>query len=65
MSFLQPLLGIAALIGFGWLISTDRRAVRWRPVFAGLALQWLLALLCWQQAQIREGLSASLQLFVE
>lgn len=45
MSFLQPLLGIAALIGFGWLISTDRRAVRWRPVFTGLALQWLLALI--------------------
>ena len=31
----------------------------------GLHLQWLLALLCWQQARIREGLSASLQLFVE
>ena len=31
----------------------------------GLHLQWLLALLCWQQARIREDLSASLQLFVE
>ena len=42
---LQPLLGIAALLGIGWLLSTNRRAVRWRPVFVGLALQWVLALL--------------------
>ena len=31
----------------------------------GLHLQWLLALLCWQQARIREGLFASPQPFVE
>jgi CNT family concentrative nucleoside transporter len=45
MTVLQPLLGIAALLGVGWLLSIDRRAVRWRPVFVGLALQWMLALL--------------------
>ncbi|MCH2101728.1 MAG: NupC/NupG family nucleoside CNT transporter [Planctomycetes bacterium] len=45
MSALQPLLGIAALLGIGWLLSLDRRSVRWRPVLVGIALQWLLALL--------------------
>lgn len=45
MLVLQPLLGIAALLGIGWLLSVNRRAVRWRPVFVGLALQWVLALL--------------------
>lgn len=45
MLVLQPLLGIAALLGIGWLLSVNRRAVRWRPVFVGLVLQWMLALL--------------------
>lgn len=45
MSALQPLLGIAALLGIGWLLSVDRRSVRWRPVLVGIALQWVLALL--------------------
>ena len=45
MAVLQSLLGIIVLIGFGWLISVDRKQVRWRPVFMGLLLQWILALL--------------------
>ena len=44
MAALQPVLGIVALLGLGWLMSVDRRAVRWRPVLVGLALQWALAL---------------------
>jgi concentrative nucleoside transporter, CNT family len=43
MEFFQPILGIAAILGLGWLISLKRSAVRWRPVVVGLALQWLLA----------------------
>jgi CNT family concentrative nucleoside transporter len=43
--FWQPLLGIPALIGIGWLLSADRKAVRWRPVLVGLLLQFALALL--------------------
>jgi CNT family concentrative nucleoside transporter len=45
MAALQPLLGIIALLALGWVLSVDRRAVRWRPVLVGLALQWALALL--------------------
>lgn len=45
MLTLQPLLGIAALLGIGWLLSLDRRSVRWRPVMVGIGLQWILAVL--------------------
>lgn len=33
------LVGIALLVGLTWLISEDRRAIRWRPVYWGVALQ--------------------------
>jgi len=35
--------GLAALVALGWLLSEDRRRVRWRIVLSGLALQALLA----------------------
>ncbi|RMH05248.1 MAG: NupC/NupG family nucleoside CNT transporter [Planctomycetota bacterium] len=41
---LQPLLGIPVLVALAWLLSTDRKAVRWRPLLGGLLLQFLLAL---------------------
>jgi len=42
---LQSLLGVFAIIAFAFLISENRRAVPWRPVFVGLALTFALALL--------------------
>ncbi len=42
---LQPLFGIAVLIGLAFSLSTNRRAVRWRTVGVGLSLQWILAFL--------------------
>lgn len=42
---LQPLFGIAVLIALAFALSTNRRAVRWRPVAVGLLLQWTLAFL--------------------
>ncbi len=39
------LIGIALIIGIAWALSTDRRKVNLRLVFAGLALQWIFALL--------------------
>lgn len=42
---LQPLFGIAVLIALAYALSTNRRAVRWRPVAVGLLLQWILAFL--------------------
>ena len=42
---LQSLLGYAGLLAIGWLASENKRAIPWRTVISGAALQWLLALL--------------------
>jgi CNT family concentrative nucleoside transporter len=41
----RPLLGIAAILAFSWVISEDRWRVAWRLVVAGVALQAALAVL--------------------
>lgn len=41
----QGLVGIVALTGAAWLLSENRRAVSWRVAAAGMAIQFLLALL--------------------
>jgi concentrative nucleoside transporter, CNT family len=46
MQILQPVLGIAALIAFAWLVSENRRAVAWKRVGIGLAVSLVLAVLC-------------------
>jgi len=45
VSILQPLLGIAVLLGLAWAMSDARRQIRWRTVAVGLGLQWLMAFL--------------------
>jgi CNT family concentrative nucleoside transporter len=40
----QGVLGIAALLALAWAVSERRRAVRWRLVAAGVALQFAVAL---------------------
>jgi CNT family concentrative nucleoside transporter len=45
MQILQPVLGIAALIAFAWLVSENRRAVAWKRVGIGLAVSLVLAVL--------------------
>lgn len=45
VAILQPVVGIAALIGVAWAISDNRRVFPWRVVAAGLALQFALAAL--------------------
>lgn len=42
---LVSLLGLLVMIGLAWLLSVDRRAVRWRPVAWGVALQLVIGLL--------------------
>jgi CNT family concentrative nucleoside transporter len=42
---LRPLLGVAAFVAVGFAFSASRRSIRWRIVFGGVALQFLLALL--------------------
>jgi len=51
---LTSLLGVVALLGLAWVLSNNRRRVRWRPVAWGLGLQFAFALLLlrtpWGQA---------------
>ena len=44
MERLIALLGLGVFIGFAYLISVNRRAIRWQPVLWGLALQLIFAL---------------------
>ncbi|MGE0622666.1 MAG: NupC/NupG family nucleoside CNT transporter [Pseudomonadales bacterium] len=41
---MQAILGIVVMVGFAWLVSEHRLAVRWRTVVVGLAIQFALAL---------------------
>ena len=43
LSVLRGLLGIAALIGIAWLFSNNRKAISWKVVGMGLAIQLVLA----------------------
>ena len=43
MPIVQGLFGLAVLIGFCWLVSENRRAVKWRVAVTGLAVQFILA----------------------
>lgn len=36
---LLSLLGIAVMVGLAWVLSVDRKAIRWRPVLWGVGLQ--------------------------
>lgn len=41
---MQSAVGIAGLLALAWVFSENRRAIAWRPIAAGLALQLALAL---------------------
>src|SRR5262245_18568623 len=44
--FMHAAAGIAGLLALAWLMGESRRAVPWRAVAAGIALQIVLAVLC-------------------
>jgi len=44
LNILRGLLGIAVLIGLGYLLSSNRGAIRWRTILIGLAIQVVIAL---------------------
>ena len=39
------LLGLVAILALAWLLSTNRKAIRWRTAAWGLGLQWMFAVL--------------------
>lgn len=67
MNLVRALLGIALLLGIAVALSENRRRIRPRLVFSGLALQWLFAILILRTAPgralfdwAREGVTAVL-----
>ena len=61
----RGLLGIAAILGTAWLFSTKRRAISWRVVGAGMALQLVLALLILKVPLVKGGFDFVGSLFVK
>ena len=55
MQWLHALAGTVLLLALGWLLSEDRRAIRWRLVFRGLALTVALAALLLQVPWLRQA----------
>ena len=45
MTYLQPILGLAALVALAWVVSENRTRFSWRVVAAGIAVQIVIALL--------------------
>jgi CNT family concentrative nucleoside transporter len=52
---LRGLLGMIAILGIGYVFSTNRRAIPWRVVGAGLGLQLVLALLILKVPFVRQA----------
>ncbi len=38
-------LGLIVMLGIAWALSTNRRAIRWRPVITGTILQVVFAVI--------------------
>lgn len=61
---LQSALGLAAFVALAWAISVDRRAVRWKPVVVGVALQFIFGIVILTTAPGREFFDALNDVFV-
>ncbi len=55
---LQSALGIVALLGFAYLISENRRAVKWKSVAAALVATLATAVLLLKIPQLKYGFAA-------
>ncbi|GAB4332238.1 MAG: nucleoside transporter [Flammeovirgaceae bacterium] len=58
MEIVRGILGIIFLIGIAWVFSNNRRAIDWRLVGVGVALQVVFGLLITQVPQVAAGFNA-------
>jgi CNT family concentrative nucleoside transporter len=58
LELLHAAAGIAGLLALAWLASEARRAVPWRAVIAGFALQFALAVLCLKLPVVKDAFLA-------
>src|SRR3954464_12587406 len=56
--FIHALAGMAGLVALAWAASEARRAVPWRAVAAGLALEVVLALVCLKVPRVKNAFMA-------
>ena len=52
------MIGYAALLVLAWILSEQRRAIPWRTVLGGVALQWALAVVLLRVPAARAGVQA-------
>src|SRR5688500_15761020 len=57
MERFTALIGFFGILVIAYLLSTDRKAIKWRPVFWGLVLQIVVAIFVLKGRQIAEALS--------
>jgi CNT family concentrative nucleoside transporter len=43
MAIIKGVIGILFLLGIAYLLSTHKKAIRWKTIFIGLSLQFILA----------------------
>jgi nucleoside permease NupC len=58
MERFTALIGFVAILAIAWAISTNRKAINWRPVGWGLLLQIVVAILVLKGRQIAEMFAA-------
>ncbi|MCW5749928.1 MAG: nucleoside:proton symporter [Alphaproteobacteria bacterium] len=58
MELIQSGAGLVGLLGLAWLLSEDRRALRWRPLLIALLLQIVLAALFTSLPPLKSALAS-------
>ncbi|HYK00770.1 MAG TPA: nucleoside transporter C-terminal domain-containing protein [Thermoanaerobaculia bacterium] len=58
MERFTALIGFFGILVIAYLLSTDRKAIKWRPVFWGLVLQIVVAIFVLKGREIAQALSA-------
>lgn len=62
---IRGLIGIAGLLLIAWVLSNNRRAIRWNLVLSGVALQVVIAVAVLKVGLIREGFEGVSRFFIE
>lgn len=58
MQYVQPVIGLAALLAIAWALSEDRRRFAWRFAAAGVAVQLALAALALHVPVLRDAIQS-------
>lgn len=65
LSVARGFIGLAVVVGFAWLLSTNRRAISWRVVGVGLVMQVVLAVCVLYVPPVKVAFEFSGRLFLK